>query len=126
LGVAIFAIGSEAIDDLDDPAGDLAELSLAEATGGAGGCAQTDARGYEGLLRVEGDAVLVAGDMRAAQSGLGGLTSHLFRAQVGEAEVVVGTARNDIDAALHQLIRHGSGVGLYGLSIDFERRVERL
>ena len=40
LGVAVLAIGGEAVDDLDDPAGDLAELGLLEAAGGACRCAR--------------------------------------------------------------------------------------
>ena len=63
LRVAVFTIGGKAVDHLGDPVADLAELRLAEAAGGARGAAQPDARGDRGLFRVEGDAVLVAGDM---------------------------------------------------------------
>jgi hypothetical protein len=45
-----------------DQLADLAEFGLAEAARGAGRRAEADARGDEGLFRIERDAVLVAGD----------------------------------------------------------------
>src|SRR5271165_2418116 len=68
-GVAFLALGGEAIQHLDDHAADLFELRRAEAARGCGGRAETDAGGHEGLFRIEGNAVLVAGDVGAAERG---------------------------------------------------------
>ena len=64
--------------------------------------------------------------MGTAKSGLGRFAGDLLRPQVGEAEMVVGAARHDVDAALHQLIRHGGGVCLHLRGIGLEPRPQRL
>ena len=89
---------------------DLAELGLAEAAGGAGGRAEADARGDGRLLGVEGDAVLVAGDVGAPERLLGGLARHALGAQVDQHQMVVGAAGDDVEPALHQLVGQGLGV----------------
>src|SRR5262249_5392852 len=58
------------VEHLDDQLAHLLELGNAEAAGRARGRAQANARGHCRLLRVERDAVLVAGDMGATERGL--------------------------------------------------------
>ena len=59
-------MASDRLDGDVQLAADLLELVLAEAARGRRRRAKTDAGSDEGLLRIEGDAVLVTGDVRAA------------------------------------------------------------
>jgi hypothetical protein len=67
LRIALGAILAKPSTTCGDPLADLGELGLAKAARGAGGRAQTDAAGQQGLFAVEGDRVLVAGDAGAVQ-----------------------------------------------------------
>ena len=61
------------VEHLDDQLADLPELGDAEAARGRGRRAEADARGDHRLLGIERHAVLVAGDVGAAERRLGGL-----------------------------------------------------
>ena len=97
IGVAVLAIVGQAVHDLHDPAGDLTELVLAEPACRAGRSAEANAAGHEGLFRIKGHAVLVCRDVRAAQRRLCRLACHALGAQVGQHQVVVGSAGDDVD-----------------------------
>src|SRR5690606_33186630 len=100
-GIALVGVGDlEAVEHFRDQVTDLGELCGAEAAGRARRGAETDARGHERLLRVERDAVLVAGDVRTAESRLGALAGGVLRTQVNQHQVVVGAARDDVEASL--------------------------
>src|SRR5262249_25158883 len=61
------ALLREDVEDLDDQLAHLLELGDAEAAGGAGGGAEAYPGRHRWLLRIERDAILVAGDARAAE-----------------------------------------------------------
>ena len=82
--------------------------AVAEAARGGGRRAETDARGDEGLLRIEGHAVLVAGDVRAAERGFRGLAGQLLRAQIDEHQMIVGAAGDDGETGVDQRLRPAS------------------
>lgn len=89
----------EAVDHLDDPAGDLAELGFTEAARGTCGGAETDSAGDRRLFGVEGDAVLVAGDVGAAERLSVALPfTPLSRRSTG-IEMRVGAAGDDVEGA---------------------------
>ena len=98
------AVRRQAVERLDDQFADLGELGDAEAARGRGGRAEPDARGHHRLLRVERDAVLVAGDVGAPERGLGRLAGEPLRRQIDQHQVVVG-------AAGHQLVAAGQDFG---------------
>src|SRR5690606_12022029 len=82
--VSGFTVGGKAFQNFGDHAADLLELRDAEAACGAGGRAEADARGDHRLLRIERNAILVAGDVRALQSLLGDVAGQLLGAQVDQ------------------------------------------
>ena len=96
IGMALWAIGAgQAIEHPADHAANLAELGLGEAAGGAGGAAQAHAGGDHGLFRVEGDGVFVAGEVGAAECGLGGLAGDALGAKIDQHQMAVGAAGDD-------------------------------
>ena len=96
--IAFVGIGDlQAVENFDDQVADFLEFRFLEAAGGASGRTETDARGDEGLFRIEGNAVLVAGDVGAAKSGFGALAGGVLLAQVDQHQVVVGAARDDVE-----------------------------
>ena len=111
LAVAFLAILAQAVDDLGDHAADLAKLGRAEAAGGAGRRAEADAGGDERLGRIVGDRILVAGDRGAIERLLRGLAGRLLGPQVDEQQMIVGPARDDVEALLLQ--RFGQGPGIF-------------
>src|SRR3954452_3725470 len=82
--VLVAALLRQHVEHLDDHVADLAEFRDAEAAGGAGRRAEPHARGDHRLFRVERDAVLVAGDMRAAERDLGHLAGQALRPQIDQ------------------------------------------
>src|SRR6185312_16148334 len=82
LAIALIAIGHEPIENLDDQAADLLELGNAEAACGSRRRAEPNAGGDRRLLRIEGDTVLVAGDVGATQRDLGGFAGELLGPEV--------------------------------------------
>ena len=70
-GIALGAVGGKPVHDLHDPVRDLTELGLPEAARGTRRRAQSDAAGDGRFFRVEGDAVLVDGDMRPSERRIG-------------------------------------------------------
>ena len=88
--VAVFAVGGQAVDNFDDPIGDLAELGLAKAARGARRGPKADAGGHGRLFRVKRDAVFVAGDVRAAQGLVGDVACDAFGAQIDQHNMGVG------------------------------------
>src|SRR3546814_4248888 len=74
LAIAAFrATGLQPIEHIGDQVADLAELRHAEAACGACGRADADAARLGGRQRIEGNAVLVAGDARMLQRLVGRL-----------------------------------------------------
>src|SRR3546814_7272598 len=86
---AFRATGLQPIEHIGDQVADLAELRHAEAACGACGRADADAARLGGRQRIEGNAVLVAGDARMLQRLVGRLAGEAQRAQVeiGRAHV---------------------------------------
>src|SRR2546423_8683887 len=89
------AIRPESVQHLDDELAHLPELRLAEAPRRRGGAAEPDAGGHRRLLGIEGNAVLVAGDAGALECLLGDAAGQLFRPEIDQHQVAVGTTRND-------------------------------
>ena len=116
------ALGRQRIEHLDDQLADLAELGDAEAARGAGRRAEPDAGRDRRLLRIERDAVLVAGDVGAAERHLGDLAGQLLRPQVDQHQVRVGAAGDDVEPL--GLQRFGQRLGVLDdvLGVDLERR----
>jgi hypothetical protein len=81
---------------------DLAEFGLAETAGGACRRAEADTRGDRRLFRIVGNAILVAGDEGAAKRGFRGLAGQALRPQVGQHQMGVGAARDDVQTTLDQ------------------------
>ena len=118
--VAFFAVGGKAVDDFDDPVGDLAELGLAEPARGARRGAEADAGGYGRLFGVKRHAVFVAGDVRTAKGLVHDVACHAFGAQVHQYNVGVGAVgdedeifRRGLDAGADEravLVGHGQAV----------------
>ena len=92
------------------PAGDELHLGFLHAAGGDGGGADPDARGLEGGVGVEGDAVLVDGDAGPVQGLLGLVAQDALLEHVHQHQVVVGAAGDDAPALAGQGRGQGGGV----------------
>lgn len=126
-GVAFIRIGDlQAVENLDDQIADLAEFGFLEAAGRSSRRAEAHTRGDEGLFRIEGNAVLVAGDVGAAKGCLGALASGILLAQVDQHQVVVGAAGDDVKATRYQ--RFGQRLGVLDDlgGVILELRLQRL
>src|SRR4029079_5223138 len=88
--VALVAPGGKSVEHLDDHAADLLELGNAETARGARRRAQTHAGGDRGLLRIEGHAVLVAGDVGAAEGDLGSFAGEFLGPEIDKHQMRVG------------------------------------
>ena len=64
----------------------------------AGRRAEADARGDERLLRIVGNAVLVAGEAGADERLLRDVALQALRPEIDQHQVVVGAARDDVEA----------------------------
>src|SRR3546814_8927987 len=80
-----------------DEGAHLLELAAAEAARGRRRRAEADAGSDRRLFRIEGNAVLVAGDARAVEALLGDVAGQPLRPQVDQHEVVVGAAGDDVE-----------------------------
>ena len=78
------------------------------------------------LLRVERHAVLVAGDVGAAERDLGGLAGELLGPEVDQHQMGVGAAGDERDAALDQGLAERLGVVDHALGVELEIGLERL
>src|SRR6266853_733575 len=79
--IGLGALLRQHVEHLGDQRSDLAEFRDAEAAGGAGRRAEANARRHRGLLRIERNAVLVAGDVGAPQRLLGDLSGQALGPQ---------------------------------------------
>ncbi len=84
------------------------------------------ARGDRGLLRIERDAVLVAGDVGAAERRLRHLAGEALRPQVDQHQMGVGAAGDDVAAARLQGLGKHLGVLDDISGISAERGLQRL
>src|SRR5262249_32026970 len=78
------ALLREDVEHLDDQLAHLLEFGDAEAAAGAGGSAEAYPRRHRRFLRIERDAVLVAGDVRAAEGQLRDLAGQALGPQVDQ------------------------------------------
>ena len=101
--------------DLGNQVADLAELGNAEAAAGAGRSAEPHAGRHRRFLRIERDAVLVAGDVGAAERGFRHLSGQPLRPQVDQHEMGVGPAGNDVEAVGFE--RFGERLGISTTSL---------
>ena len=85
-------LSSSKLDELSD----LNHIRFDETSGGSGGSTYADTAGYEGLLGVVGDSVLIDGDIYLVQLLLKILTGNANLAQVNEHQVVIGAAGNKV------------------------------
>src|SRR5437773_653675 len=90
LGITRLAIGGEAVEHLGHEAADMPELGDAEAARGAGWRADPDPRRDGRLLGVERHAVLVGGDVGAAERLLRDIARQLLGPEVRSEERRVG------------------------------------
>src|SRR5713226_4312554 len=97
-GILLDALLREHVEHLDDQLADLLELGDAEAAGGAGRRSQADAGSHRGLLRIERNAVLVAGDVGAAERQLRDLAGQAHGPQIDQHQVRIGSAGDDVEA----------------------------
>src|SRR5690242_336584 len=86
LRVFLDALLRQRVQHFDEHFADLTELGDAEPAAGPGRRAEPDTRGDGRLLRVERDAVLVAGDVGAAERDLGDPTGEPLGPQVDQYE----------------------------------------
>src|SRR5579864_5995913 len=77
-------LGRNVVQDLGNQRRGLAHFALAETARSDGRAAQTDAARVERRVHVERDGVLVDGDTRAVERGLGFLAAHAFRENIYE------------------------------------------
>src|SRR5712671_6037088 len=116
----------ERAQHFDDVPPDGAELVRAETPGRCGWRAETDARGHRGLLRVERNAVLVAGDAGSLQADLGVPAGEPQRAQIHQHQMRVGPARDDLEPRFDEGRRQYFGVLDNSPRITPECRLQRL
>ena len=105
---------------------DLLEFGDAEAAGGRRRRAETKARGDERLFRIEGNAVLVAGDGGADQRLFRDVALEALRPEVDQHQMVVGAAGDDVEALGTQRLRQRLGILDHVLGVDLEVRAQRL
>lgn len=72
--------------------------------------AQSDPRSHHGRLGIEGHHIFVHGDVGAYQGVFSISTRYIFRAQVQQHQVIVGSARDYFVASLYKSISHNFGV----------------
>ncbi|QTK78950.1 hypothetical protein AT6N2_C1164 [Agrobacterium tumefaciens] len=125
-GIAFIRIGNlQTIENLDDQLADFAEFRFLETARRAGRRAETDTRGNEGLFRIERNAVLVAGDVSAAEGCFRTLACRVLLAKVNQHQVVVSAAGDDIEAAFDQGFSQRLGVLDDLCRIVLELRLQR-
>ena len=126
LGVAGFAVRRQAVEHLGHQAADVPELGDAEAARGAGRRADADARRDLRLLGIERHAVLVGGDVGAAQRLLRDVAGELLGPQVDQQQVRVGAARHQVEAGRAQHLAQRLGVLDHGARVGLELGLQRL
>src|SRR5690606_29882477 len=94
------------VEHVADPVGQVDAVLLAIAAGGDRRRTCAQARSDEGLLRIVGDRVLVDRDVRLAQRFLGRLAGNRLADHVDQHQVVLGTAGDDLVAALDDCPGH--------------------
>ena len=106
--------------------GNLDHVLLLEAAGGDSRCADAQAAGDKGALRVVRDGVLVGGDVDSVQTLLQILAGDVHVLQVDQDQVVVGAAGYQAEAFIGQ--RLGKGLRVFDdlLLIGLEFRFESL
>ena len=104
---------------------DLLEFGDAKAARGRRRRAQTQTRGDERGFRIEGNAVLVAGDGGADQRLLGDVALEALGPQIDQHQMVVGAAGDDVEAVGAQAFRQRLGVLDHVLGVDLEVRTQR-
>src|SRR3546814_6236446 len=82
-------------------------------------------RSDERLFRIERDAVLVAGDVAAAERRFGALAGGVLLAKIDQHQVVIGAAGDDIETAGHQRFGERLGVLADLGGINLEIRLQR-
>src|SRR5580692_7981095 len=124
--ILVDAVLRQRIKHFGDHVANQPELGNAEATGGAGRGAEPHPRCHGRLFRIERNAVLVAGDVGAAERGFRHFSGQALFAQVDQHEVGIGTAGDDIEPAGFE--RFGKRLGVFNNvpRVKFERRVQRL
>ena len=79
-----------------------------------------------GFSGIERHAVLVAGDVGAAERDLGGFAGELLGPEIDQHQMGVGAAGDERDAALDQGLAERLGVVDHALGVELEIRLERL
>ena len=116
----ISADGNGTVDEFSD----FDHFRFFEAAGGDRRGADTDTAGDEGFFRIEGDHVLVSGDVGDIQRVGNLFTGSVFGTQVDQCKVVVGTAGNDTESAILQFGSKLGSVEFDLVLIGFEFRFE--
>ena len=117
-------VGGRAHDRVH-PRGDLAHLGFLHAAAGDAGGAEADAARVERLARVERDGVVVELDAGGVERLRGDLAGDVLGREVGEDEVVVGAAGDEVEAALEQRLGERARVGDDLARVVAEGRLDR-
>src|SRR5215472_8551391 len=111
---------------LDDVPRDSAKLVRTETACRRRGRAEPNPGSHRRLLRVERNAVLVAGDAGTLETRLGVLPGHTERPQIDQHQMRVGAAGNDFEPRLGEGRRQDLGVRDDGASVGLECRLQCL
>ncbi len=113
----------DVLRDAMDKRSDLSGLVLLHAAGGDCWRAQTQAAGIERRGRISWNGVVVRDDAGSVKGFGEFFAGDALVPQVDQHQMVVGTAGNEVEAALHQFLGHGFGVGddLLGVGDEFRR-----
>src|SRR5690606_12211036 len=124
--IALIGIGDlETIKNFGNQRTDLLEFRNAETAGRTCRRAEADAGGHKRLFRVKRNTVLVAGDVGAAKSSLCPLAGRILRTQIDQHKMVIGAARNDVEAIRLQFFSQRARVVDYVLGIELEFWLQR-
>src|SRR3984957_3860593 len=117
---ATFPVRRQAVQDLHGHSSYVGEFLRAEAARRGGWRSQTNPGCDKGLLRIERNAVLVAGDVGAVERRLGRLAGQALRGQIDQHQMVIGASGHKLVPSGKDRLGKRLGVGDHSMRVSLE------
>src|SRR6266567_5820987 len=123
--ILLNALVRERVEHLHDQLAHLLELGDAETAARPGGSAEAHPRRDRRLLRIERNAVLVAGDAGASKRQFGHFAGQPLGPQVNQHEMGIGAAGDDIETSRFERFRQCLGIRDHVAGVELEGWAQR-